>query len=276
MRQILLTAMLIAVFSLLTFFVNAADIEDGLWMYLPLNEGAGEKVADHGPNNFETELSDPAPKWVDADHDDLANAMEFDGKSNHVKIDMAAQGKDIDSHFDPTKGLTICAWVKPLNVATDTHGQTRQPIVMKGGANQWEFALYIYDNFGAGMSVWTCPGAGVSEPSTPETAPQGEWIHQCGTFKLEEGVRVYINGNEDPVAQADDNGNGPCDAGERPVFIAHREDGQWLNAIIAEVYIWERVIDNEEINLAMNTTGGLTPVQPEGKLTTTWGNLKRR
>ena len=276
MRQVLLMAMLITVFSVLTFLVNAADIEDGLWMYLPLNEGAGETVTDYGPNNFETTLSETPPKWVDADHSDIEKAMEFDGESNYVRIDMAGQGKDIDSHFDPTKGLTICAWVKPLNVGTDTHGQTRQPIVMKGGPNEWEFALYIYDNFGAGMSVWTCPGSGVSEPSTADTAPQGEWIHQCGTFKLEEGVRVYVNGNADPVAEAADNGNGPCEAGNRPVFIAHREDGQWLNAVIAEVYIWDRVIDIDEMNLAMNTTGGLTAVQPEGKLTTTWGNLKRR
>ena len=276
MRQIMFFIALIAVFFLPTVFVNAADIEDGLWMYLPLNEGTGEKVTDYGPNNFETELSETPPKWVDAGHGDIATAMEFDGTSNYVKIDMAAQENDIDSHFDETKGLTICAWVKPLNIGTDAHGQTRQPVVMKGGANQWEFALYIYDNFGAGMSVWTCPGSGVSEPSTADTAPQGEWIHQCGTFKLQEGVRVYVNGNEDPVAQADDNGNGPCDAGDRPVFIAHREDGQWLNAVIAEVYIWARVIDIDEMNLAMNTIGGLTAVQPEGKLTTTWGNLKRR
>ena len=276
MRQITFFIALITVFSLSTFLVNAADIEDGLWMYLPLNEGAGQTVADYGPNNFEIELSETPPKSVDADHDDIATAMEFDGTSNYVKIDMAAQGKDIDSHFDPTKGLTICAWVKVLNVGTDAHGQTRQPVVMKGGANQWEFALYVYDNFGAGMSVWTCPGSGVSEPSTADAAPQNQWIHQCGTFKLEEGVRVYVDGNETPVAQADDNGNGPCDAGERPVYIAHREDGQWLNAVIAEVYIWERVIDIDEINLAMNTTGGLTPVQPGGKLTTTWGNIKRR
>ena len=52
MRQILLMTMLIVVFSLLTFLVNAANIEDGLWMYLPLNEGAGEKVTDHGPPRF--------------------------------------------------------------------------------------------------------------------------------------------------------------------------------------------------------------------------------
>ncbi|RKU32895.1 hypothetical protein C6499_02330, partial [Candidatus Poribacteria bacterium] len=170
MRQIMLSTVLITVFAMVTSLASAADIEDGLWMYLPLNEGAGEKVNDYGPNNFDTELSDPAPKWIDADHSNIAKAMEFDGKANYVKIDMATQGNDIDSHFDPTKGLTICAWVKPLNVGTDAHGQTRQPIVMKGGANQWEFALYVYDDFGVGMSVWTCPGAGVSEPHTAGTA----------------------------------------------------------------------------------------------------------
>ena len=275
MRQIMFFICLIAVFSVSTLLVNAANIEDGLWMYLPLNEGAGNTVKDHGPHNFDTELSKTAPKWVDAKHDDLRKAMEFNGKSTYVKIDMAGQKKDIDSHFDAKRGITICAWVKPLKVGTDAHGQSRQPIVMKGGNNQWEFALYIYDNFGAGMSVWTCPGSGVSEPSTAGTAPQGKWIHQCGTFKLKEGVRVYVDGKKEPVAQADDNGNGPCEAGERPVFIAHREDGQWLNAVIAEVYMWERVIDIDEMNLAMKTIGGLA-VQPGGKLTTTWGNVKQR
>ena len=271
MRQVISITLFIAV----VFVAHAADIEDGLWMYLPLNEGAGETVADHGPNDFETELSKDAPKWVDAKHDSINKAMEFDGKSTYVKIDMAAQNKDIDSHFDDKKGITICAWVKVLKVGTDAHGQTRQPIVMKGNGNAWEFALYVYDDFGAGMSVWTCPGSGVSEPNGPGAAPQGEWIHQCGTFKLKEGVRVYVNGEKDPVAQAGDNGGGPCETGERPVFIAHREDGQWLNAVIAEVFMWDRVIDIDEINLAMKTIGGLA-VQPGGKLTTTWGNVKRR
>lgn len=275
MRQIMFLIFVITVFSVSTLLVNAADIEDGLWMYLPLNEGSGNTVKDHGPNSFDTELSKSAPKWVDAKHDDLRKAMEFDGKATYVKIDMAGQKKDIDSHFDAKKGMTICAWVKPIKTGTDAHGQTRQPIVMKGNANQWEFALYVYDNYGAGMSVWTCPGSGVSEPSTAGTAPQGKWTHQCGTFKLKEGVRVYVNGKKDPVAQAGDNGNGPCEEGNRPVFIAHREDGQWLNAVIAEVYMWDRVIDVAEMSLAMKTIGGLA-VQPGGKLTTTWGNMKRR
>lgn len=275
MRQSICVTLLIVVFSGGPLIANAADIEDGLWLYLPLNEETGNPVADHGPHNFETELSKSAPKSVDAKHDDLKKALEFDGKATYVKIDMAGQKNDIDSHFDAKKGISICAWVKVLKVGTDAHGQTRQPIVMKGNANQWEFSLYVYDDFGAGMSVWTCPGSGVSEPHGAGSAPKDTWIHQCGTFKLKEGVRVYVDGNKNPVAQAPDNGNGPCDTGTRPVFIAHREDGQWLNAVIAEVYMWDRVIDIDEMNLAMNNIGGLA-VQPGGKLTTTWGNMKRR
>ena len=109
MRRVILFTVLIALFSAPTLLVNAADIEDGLWMYLPLNEGAGQDVADHGPNGFDTELSKTAPKWVDAKHDDIAKAMEFDGKAAYVKIDMAGQKKDIDSHFNDKQGMTICA-----------------------------------------------------------------------------------------------------------------------------------------------------------------------
>ena len=45
--------------------------------------------------------------------------------------------------------------------------------------------------------------------------------------------------------------------------------------MLSEVYMWDRVIDIDEMNLAMSNIGGLA-VQPGGKLSTTWGNLKRR
>ena len=85
-------------------------------------------------------------------HDDLRKALEFDGKSTYVKIDMEAQKKDIDSHFGKD-GITICSWVKPLKVGTDGHGQTRQPIVMKGAGGQWEFCPFMSTM----TSVPACP-----------------------------------------------------------------------------------------------------------------------
>ena len=51
--------------------------------------------------------------------------------------------------------------------------------------------------------------------------------------------------------------------------------GQYLNAIIAEVYMWDRVLDIDEMELAMNSLGTLS-VKPGGKLTTSWGHIKKR
>ena len=253
-------------------FASAQNIENGLVLYLPMNEGAGKKVNDLSPLGFDTELSPDAPKWVKADHPLLDSALEFDGESNFVMIDMAGQGADIDSHADPDAGLSICAWVSVIKTATDTHGQTRQPIVMKGAGNGWEFALYVYDNFSPGMSVWDCGGSGVAEPSGGALGQ--EWHYQCGVFNADDGLQVYLDGEDAPVAEAGVGGGTVCD-GTEPVYIAHRIDGQWLNAQIAEVRMWSRVIDNDEMNLAMISIGGLA-VEPAGKLTTMWSSLKRR
>ena len=128
-----------------------AGVKDGLYLHLPLNEGSGTPK-DVSNNKFKTEMSKAAPKWVDGGHAKVKKALEFDGKTNSVKIDMEGQKKDINSHYDPAKGLSICAWVKVIKTATDKHGQTRQPIVMKGAGGQWEFALLVYDDLKAGIS----------------------------------------------------------------------------------------------------------------------------
>lgn len=271
MRQASLAAHLaIGTLILLGSAALGANIEEGLELYLPLNEGKGKEVRDLSPNRFEVEMSDNPPQWVRTDHPKIQYALEFNGKDQYLKIDMFGQGKDIDSHVDKEAGLSICAWVKVIKTGTDAHNQSRQPIVMKGNSGKWEFALYVYDNFAPGMSVWNCGGSGVSEPSGGNLGV--EWHYQCGTFNAEEGVKVYLDADPTPVAQAPVNANIPCD-GDRPVFIAHREDGQWLNAIIAEVRLWSRVISIDEMEMAMNAIGGLA-VEPREKLATTWGRLK--
>ena len=47
-------------------------------------------------------------------------------------------------------------------------------------------------------------------------------------------MKLYLDGTEKVIAQGDNVGD-PCAEGNRPIFIAHREDGQWLNAEIAQV-----------------------------------------
>ena len=36
------------------------------------------------------------PKWIDGGHPQVKKALEFDGTSGFVKIDMEGQGKDIE------------------------------------------------------------------------------------------------------------------------------------------------------------------------------------
>ena len=85
------------------------------------------------------------------------------------------------------------------------------------------------------------------------------------------GVKVYLDGKKDIVAQAASK-NTPCETGNRSIFIAHREDGQFLNAVIAQVRMWERILTIAEMSQAMRTN--LLAVQARNKLSMTWAEIK--
>lgn len=88
----LLSGTTLAIFCMVPLISGAVDIEDGLVLYLPLNEGKGSEVKDLGPFQFETEMSDKPPQWVKVDDNPpIGNALEFDGQENFVKTDMAGQ-----------------------------------------------------------------------------------------------------------------------------------------------------------------------------------------
>jgi hypothetical protein len=163
-------------------------------------------------------------------------------------------------------GITISAWVKVHATATDANTQTRQPLVMKGNSGEWEYALYILDDFKVGFSVWNCGGSGVSEPSSTATLTKDKWHYVAGSFEAKVGSKAYIDG--ELVAEGAANANVPCD-GTRNVFIGHREDGQFLNAAVDEVRIWNEALSAEKIASFM-----YVPVEPTGRLTATWGKIK--
>ena len=52
-----------------------------------------------------------------------------------------------------------------------------------------------------------------------------EWHYQCETYSIKDEMKLYLDGTEKVVAQGDNVGD-PCAEGNRPIFIAHREDGQ--------------------------------------------------
>lgn len=251
----LILSMLIIGFCLMPSLVNA-----DLLLHYSFNEGAGDVAkATVGPDATLGNKDGANPTWVDGQNADFGKAVELDGTTNFVEIpiDLSPQATG--------DGITIAAWVKVHATATDGNDQTRQPLVMKGNSGEWEYALYILDEFAVGFSVWNCGGSGVSEPSGGELT-QDEWHYVAGSFEPVVGSKAYIDG--ELVAEVEANENEPCD-GTRNIFIGHREDGQFLNATVDEVRLWDKALSAEEIANFM-----FVAVQPAGRLTATWGNIK--
>jgi hypothetical protein len=264
MKNVLVCFLLIG-FLLVPFAMGAKLRDDTVVLYLPFDEGQGEEVKDLSKSDKTGVLGgNKLPEWVPGK---FGMALEFDGETNFVRVE---ETPDFSFASDPGT-ITLAAWVKIIKTGTDNATQNRQPVIMKGNSGAWEYALYIYDGGTAGMSVWNNGGTGVAEPSGGTFIEDGSWHAVAGTFDADDGVKVYVDG--EIVAEGAPNGNVPGN-GTRNVFIGHREDGQYLNAVIDDVRIWNRVLEQEEIVETMQTPLTGLAVYPDGHLTTTWGSVK--
>lgn len=267
MLRFAVVCFLLAGFFLASSAAEAKLRDETVMLYLPFDEGGGEEVKDLSKNDKIGVLSTTGkdlPEWVDGK---FGKALEFDGETNFVEVQ---ETPDFSFASDPGT-ITLAAWVKVVATGTDNHEQTRQPIVMKGNSNEWEYALYIHDGGIAGMSVWNNGGSGVAEPSGGATIMDDQWHAVVGTFDSEDGVKVYVDGNL--VTQAGPNQNVPGN-GQRNVVVGHREDGQFLNAIIDEVRIWDRILEDDEIIETMQSPLSGLAVYPGGGLAWKWGQIK--
>jgi|GEM_PF-598661 len=172
----------------------------------------------------------------------------YNGTSNYTEI---PDNPLFSSHAGGQ--MTIEAWVKVLAVNTDGHNQVRQPIIVKGRPHRWEWALYIYDDLRAGFSSWQCSGSGHNEVSGGSIV-LNKWHHIAASFDDGNFNKVYIDGVL--VANKTTFSGSACDR-NRPVRIASREDGQYLNAYIDEIRIWNKALTQTEIrnNMCQKLTG---------------------
>ncbi len=215
--------------------VAAAD----LVAHYRLNETQGTTATDSSAlGNDGTYTNSPLLGQAGPYPGELTTAPQFNGTSNYVEIpDNSAYSSQVSS------GITVAAWVKALALNTDSHSQTRQPIVAKGNSGDWEWALYVYDYGGAGFSVWQKGGSSHNELSGGNV-PLGTWVHVAATFEPGVANRVYINGVE--VAQKT-TFTGKANDGTSNVRIASRLDGQFFNAEISDVRIYGRPLTASEI-----------------------------
>ncbi len=233
---------------LITSLCIANPADDGLVGYWSFDEGTGKKAGDTSGNGHDGEFAG-APKWVEGK---FGSALEFDGVDDHVKV-------ADDDALDLTDEVTLMAWFNPSAALTGRRMMVKNHAIFVifdfGNANSIDFLVKPDNHFAQSKTTdWKI----------------GQWYHFAGTFDGKT-LRVYINGQLEGEAA----NNKPIPPSNLDLWIGGDDNGRptdWFPGKIDEVRLYDKVLTEAEIRRVMDSPAD---VEPQGKITTTWANIKR-
>jgi len=231
----------------------------GIWLF---DEGSGEVAEDSSGNGYHGELVGNAT-WENEGQ--FGGAIACDGTEAYVMV-------PDDDAFKFDGDFTLACWVQNSTPPPDhssfiTKGYHR-PGGAGGDSRPW-YLVYFLTSGTVDMFLRDAGGANSRAMGTTQVN-DGEWHHVLG---LKDGneVRIYIDGQEDGTAPAVDAVYGEND--QPLVFMVHFD--RWITGLIDEVAIYNRALDDAEIDTLMNGIGDVAKaVDPASKLTTSWGAVK--
>ena len=264
-------ALCILTVALFALYSGAAYAQGGLVLYFSFDDVEGDEVRDgSGNQNNGTMLG--GAKIVDGR---VGKAIEIDGVDGRVEV------PDSDSLDIGMNSLTIECW---LNTdSTDRHTYSR--IVSKGNFS-WTpgYILQLYSQGQPAISISDQYKVAFYAAAAGAEVNDGEWHHIAGVVDRENNeVRLYIDGeNQDieiPLAGIDAD---PADIGDisnsnNLAFGSDdREPKELVEGLYDELCIWNRALTDVEIQQSANGTIPTATVEPGGKLSITWAELKTR
>lgn len=245
-----IVCLFIALSVSLTPFVSA-DLQEGLVLHHSYDEGQGTLAADASGNGHDGKISNP--EW---DSGKFGGALRFGG-----------EGSDAFVTVESTDALNVneCTFMAWINA--DHWNGTRQIVgksVHGGCAGRTQYGLF---SEGGTFKLRFETEGGRADIAT-DLPPTEEWINIAFTNDGEK-AQIYLNG--EAIAEGDV--PGVLKANDDPWRIG--QDCERLNYVFAgvidEVRLWNRALTADEIGGAQ---GLITPVDPQAKLATTWGNIK--
>ena len=240
---------LISAFLLMVVAYNVNAEVKALWLF---DEGSGNVAIDSSGNGADGRIE--GAQYVQGKY---GTALKFDGKSFvDVGFPKSLQ-EDIDGAF------TVEVWVKLDKEPPADHSTI---IFMQAGG---ALAFGFTQSTGGGLYGYAGNNVKITDPEVP--FPVGEWVHVAQTF---DGTmqRLYRNGEEIASQNA-----------AQAVF-AHPLDSPWTigawssqdkyfleNATLDELRVLDEAVEPEDLGFFSR----FSPVEPQGKLTASWGALKR-
>jgi hypothetical protein len=231
----------------------AGDLE-GLVLYLPFDEGSGDVAKDASGNGNDGEIT--GAKWAAGK---IGKALEFDGAS-FVEVPSS------DSLESLEEEMTIAAWINP-----QLSGSAWQGIITKGDDAMEHFEMLVnVDGHVHTAQMFEAGRLWVDRPAGVISA--GEWQHLAVTYKPGEWA-FYHNGE---LLDANTGATTNLIPDGKPVVIGdERPMNRLFEGLIDEVAVFNIAISAEEVQLVMGGIGDILSVEPLGKITTTWADVKQ-
>lgn len=227
--------------------------EEGLVLYFPFDEGTGDTVEDLSGTGNDGTIH--GATWVKEGK--INSALSFEG-NNYVEVPHSET-------LSITKEITIMAWTY-MNEGSS--GELA--IVSKGqwAANDLPYELTETPGDVIYWQFYDNAGRDSCNPSAPAV---GEWHHIAGTYDGE-SFFCYVDGE----LKKEWAYKGEMPENEASVTIGKRSKAEecFFNGMIDEVAIYNRALSEEEVKEAME--GIASAIETEGKLATSWGNIKMR
>ena len=233
-------------------FAYAADpSDDSLILYFSFDELDGDTVTDHSQYGNDGTLAG-APELAAGK---FGNALQLNGESDWVEVPHA----DI---LTVDTNVTVMAWIN-AGRHKGPNEQRWQGIVAKSN-NPRSYSFYT--EFPSECLHLSAGGGSVCDGKVE----LNEWQHVVA--QVDDGThRYWLNGEPAGEFGGKNALPGADDTASVLVGKTHENNREFLG-LIDEVRIWNRALNEEEVQAEMNTS--LTPVEPLGKLSTTWATLK--
>lgn len=255
MKILSLSSLIIALFVFLPLCVSA-DYSEGLVLNFSFDEGAGDAAEDTSGHGHNGVIDNPT--WVDGK---FGKALKFGG---------AGSGTWVTVESTDALNVNECTFMAWINA--ETWDGTRQIVgksVHGGCSGRGQYGLFS-ENGVLKLRFETQEGRADINADLPA---MNEWLHVAFTNDGEM-ASLYINGEIVSEGEIP----GALNTIDDPLRIAQDCDrpNNVFMGMIDEVRLWNRALSTDEINVLKDLDAQATPVDPLGKLSTTWGSLKSK
>jgi hypothetical protein len=235
--------------SYLSFSISEAELV-GQWLF---DAGKGDIAVDSSGNGNDGTINNA--EWVEGK---FREALEFTGSSSNVVIQHAP--------VLSVEEFTLMAW---MNVPGFT-GAWQTIVTQNTDGPTRNYGLFINDVSGLIHYSFTSGNAWQSFNAGTNVV-DGQWHHICAAYDKRNFI-CYVDGEIDgqtPNTLEPDTAN-------TIITIGSWVGGGWLKGSIDEVALFNHPLQQNEIKLIMEHGLESKAVEPQSKLTTTWGSLKNR